>query len=117
MDEPVWTNSMCNKLGRLSQGWEKHAGTDTIEFILHKVKQKDTMEITCKPKYNTRSSTKRVNHVTKFKNAPNMFKVDVAERVKTHMGKEYLARREPKKYTITVEPIVNHINNKTIRKY
>ena len=35
MDEPVWTNSMCNKLGRLSRGWKKHAGTDTIEFIFH----------------------------------------------------------------------------------
>ena len=38
MDPPVWTNSMCNKLGRLSQGWKSHAGTDTIKFILHKDK-------------------------------------------------------------------------------
>ena len=22
MDEPVWTNSMCTKLGRMSQGWK-----------------------------------------------------------------------------------------------
>ena len=40
MDEPVWTNSMCNNLGRLSQGWKKHAGTNTMEFILHKDKPK-----------------------------------------------------------------------------
>ena len=34
-------------------------------------------------KYKTRSSTKRVNHVTTFKNSPNMFKIDAAEK-KTH---------------------------------
>ena len=37
----VWTNSMCNKLGCLSQGWKEHAGTDTMEFIFHKDKPKD----------------------------------------------------------------------------
>ena len=41
MDPPVWTNSMCNELGRLSQGWKSHASTHTIEFILHKDKPKD----------------------------------------------------------------------------
>ena len=40
MDEPVWTNSMCNKLGRLYQGCETYSGTDTIEFILHRDKPK-----------------------------------------------------------------------------
>ena len=30
--------------------------------------------------YNTRSSTKRVKHVTTFKTAPNMFKMDAAEK-------------------------------------
>ena len=40
MDALVWTNSMCNELGRLSQGWKEHVGTDTIEFIFHKDKQK-----------------------------------------------------------------------------
>ena len=35
-DEPVWTNSMRNKLGCLSQGYNKHAGTDTIDFIKEK---------------------------------------------------------------------------------
>ena len=40
MDVPVWKNSMCNKLGRLSQGWNSHAGTDTITFIFHKDKPK-----------------------------------------------------------------------------
>ena len=34
----------CNvqmKIGRFSQGWEKHAGTYIIEFISHKDKSKD----------------------------------------------------------------------------
>ena len=44
MDEPVWTNSICNELGRLYQRWEKHVGTDTIEFILHRDKPKDRRE-------------------------------------------------------------------------
>ena len=39
-DPPVWTNSMCNELGRVSQVWNAHAGTDTIKFIFHKYKQK-----------------------------------------------------------------------------
>ena len=39
MDELVWTNSMCSELGRLYQGWKKHSGTDTIEFIFHKDKK------------------------------------------------------------------------------
>ena len=38
-DPPVWTNSMSNELGPLSQGWKAHAGTDTIEFIFHKENQ------------------------------------------------------------------------------
>ena len=41
MDAPVLTNSMCNELGRLSQGWKKYAVTDTIQFIFHKEKRKD----------------------------------------------------------------------------
>ena len=30
MDPPVWTNSICNKPGCLSQGYKSHYGTDTI---------------------------------------------------------------------------------------
>ena len=41
MDAPVWTNSMCNGIGHLSQGWKEHVGTDTIDFILHKYKPND----------------------------------------------------------------------------
>ena len=32
---------MCKELGRLSQGWREHAGTDTIESIFHKDKPND----------------------------------------------------------------------------
>ena len=38
------------------------------------------------PKYNTRSSTKRFNRVTTFKTSPNMFKIDAAEKITTHIG-------------------------------
>ena len=41
-------------------------------------------------KYNTRSSTKKVNHVTTFKTAPNMFKMDAEEKMTTHIGTDYL---------------------------
>ena len=41
MNEPVWTNSMCNEIGRLYQGWGKHAGKNTIYLILHRDKPKD----------------------------------------------------------------------------
>ena len=41
IDAPVWTNSMCNELGRLYQGWVKHAVNDTIEFSFHKYKPRD----------------------------------------------------------------------------
>ena len=61
-------------------------------------------------KYNSGSSTKRVNNVTTFKNKPNMFKPDAAEKIKTHKGTDYLVRIYPKKYTTKVETIANHIN-------
>ena len=41
MDPPVWKNSMCNELGRISHGWKSHDGTDKIKFIFHKEKPKD----------------------------------------------------------------------------
>ena len=40
-------------------------------------------------KYYTRSSTKRVNYVTTLKTAPNMFKTDAEERIKTHKVTDY----------------------------
>ena len=44
MDKPVWTNSMCNKIGHLFQGWKTHVGTGTIYFIFHKDKPNDRKE-------------------------------------------------------------------------
>ena len=40
-DPPVRENSMCRKIGRLSQGYKSHVGTDTIEFIFREDKPKD----------------------------------------------------------------------------
>ena len=39
-------------------------------------KRENIVERTSSQKYNTRSSTKRVNHVSTFKNAPKMFQVE-----------------------------------------
>ena len=39
------------------------------------------MDIPRAHKYNTRSTTKRVNHVTKFKNAPNFFPMEPTEKI------------------------------------
>ena len=36
---------MCNKFGRLYQGWKERAGTNTIGFIFHKEKPKDRRAI------------------------------------------------------------------------
>ena len=70
--------------------------------------------ITGAHKYNTRSSTKRVNHVTTFKNAPNMFKMDAAEK-NTHRHRLIFLHR-PEKEKIKVEPTSNQINCETTGK-
>ena len=54
------------------------------------------VEITSTHKCNTRSSTKRFNHVTTFKNSPNMFKMDTSEKINAHIGKDYFDRIDPK---------------------
>ena len=66
--------------------------------------------------YNTRSRTKRVNHMKTFKNIPDVFKMDTADTIKTHIGTYYLDRINPKTDTFTVESIPNNINYKTTRK-
>ena len=67
-------------------------------------------------KYNTRSSTKRVNHVITFKSTPNMFKTDAEEKITTHKVTYYLTQIDPQKYIIAVETIANHINCGTTGK-
>ena len=74
------------------------------------------MERTGTHKYNTRSITKRVNHVTIFKSTPNMFKMNAEGTIKTQIGTDYLARINPKKDTMTVKPIEKHINCKDTGK-
>ena len=57
-------------------------------------------------KYNTRS---KVNHVTTFKNTPQMFKKYMTDTSTTHIGSDYIAKTYPKKDTITVKPVAHHI--------
>ena len=49
------------------------------------------VEIISTHKYNTISITKRVNHLTNFKNAPKIFKMDATEKLKMHIGIDYFA--------------------------
>ena len=74
------------------------------------------MAITVTHKYNTRSITKRVNHVTTFKNTPKMFKMDMIDTAKTRIGSDCIAHTDPQKDTITVEPLAHHINCETTGK-
>ena len=64
-------------------------------------------------KHNTRS---RVNHVTKFKNTPKMFKMDTTDTSKTHIGTYYISHTDPKQDTIIVDTLANHINCETTEK-
>ena len=55
------------------------------------------MERTNTHKYNTIPSTKRVNHVTNFKNAPKMFQEDATENIKLTQEQTTLIAQTPKK--------------------
>ena len=60
---------------------------------------------------------KRVlNHVTTFKNTPQMFKKDIKDTSTTHIGSEYISKTPLKKDTIIVEPVSHHITYETTRK-
>ena len=63
MDASVWTNLMCNDLGRLYQGWKQIIGTDTIYFIFHKYIQEDIRATSVGAVLNIRAH-KADNHVT-----------------------------------------------------
>ena len=71
MDEPVWTNSICNDLDRLYQGWKDHAGTDTIEFIFYKDKPKDRRATYVRAVYNIIPQTKET-HITRLTTGINL---------------------------------------------
>ena len=65
------------------------------------------MEIAGTHKYNNRSSTKRVNHVTTFKNAPKMFQEDTKEKIKfTEAQTTLIAQTLNKKQTKT-DPLIS----------
>ena len=66
-----------------------------------------------KHKYNTRS---KVNHVKIFKNTPQILKKDMTDTSTTQIGSDYISNINPKKDTITVEPVAHHIACETTRK-
>ena len=48
-----------------------------------------------------------------FKNTPQNFKKDMIDTSTTHIGSDYIDHTEPKKDTITVEPVSHHITCET----
>ena len=64
----------------------------------------------CTYKYNARS---RVNHVTTFKNRPQMFKKYMIDTSTTHIGSDYTNKTYLNIYTITVEPVAQQITCET----
>ena len=60
------------------------------------------------PGQTLRESTMRQHSKMK----PNIFLMAVAEKITSHIGIDYLAYIDLKKYSITMEPIENHINCK-----
>ena len=64
-------------------------------------------------KYNNRS---KVNHVTTFKNTPQMFKKYMTDTSTTSIVSDYISKTPPSKDTITVEPVEHHITCETTRK-
>ena len=90
--------SSYTKIGKLPEIIIVKIKADTPEPQTHLIPEVEKLQksdigvkITGANKYKTSSSTKRVNYVTTFKNAPNMFKMDVAEKIRTHIGTDYLA--------------------------
>ena len=69
--ELVLNNSMCNEIGRLSQDWEEHAGTDTIYLIFHKDKPKDRVKNYVKEVCDIRSQ-KTETHRTRITTGGNL---------------------------------------------
>ena len=68
------------------------------------------MERKGKKKYNTRY---RFNHMTTFNNTPKMFKMDMTDTSKTHIGSYQIAHTDPPKNTFTVDSLSNHIDCET----
>ena len=80
MDPPVWTNSMCNELGRLSQGWKSHDGNDTIKFIFQKDKPNDRRATYVRAVCDVRP-TKIDTHITRLTAGGNL--IDYPGEVRT----------------------------------
>ena len=101
--QPSKKLSVTPKIGKLPKikiGKIKVNTTDAQPHVIPEVvktlKSGIRMEITGTQKYHTRSITKRVNHVTTFKNVPEMFQEEATEKIKTHIGTYYFARIDTK---------------------
>ena len=79
-DPPIQKNSMCNKLGCLSQDFKAHDGNYTIEFIFHKVKSKERRSTYVRTLCNIRSQ-KTETHRTRLTAGGNL--VDYTGEVST----------------------------------
>ena len=64
-------------------------------------------------KYNSRS---KVNHVTTFKNTSQIFKTYMTDTSTTHIGLDYIAKTDPQKDKITVEPVAHQNTCETTGK-
>ena len=65
---------------------------DTVKWKPHEIPEVEKapkigirVEIFSTRHYNTRSSTKRINHVTTFKNAPKHFPLEATGKIKLHI--------------------------------
>ena len=89
------------KTGKV-KAYTPESQTHMIPEVYKTPKRDVIVERTSTHKYNTISSTNRVNHVTTFKNAPKMFQVEATERIKTQIFTDYFDRIDLKEDKITV---------------
>ena len=77
--QDVWTKAMCKELGRIAQGWDGNAGTDTIFFMSHN-------EIKNIPKDRTVTYARIVVDYRPQKNDPNRIRITVGGNLINYPG-------------------------------
>jgi hypothetical protein len=77
--QDVWTKAMCKELGRLAQGWDGNAGTDTIFFMSHN-------EIKNIPKDRTVTYARIVVDYRPQKDDPNRVRITVGGNLINYPG-------------------------------
>ena len=69
----------------------KEAAPESQPCVIPKVKKTETVTRVDRysaHKYSTRSRTKRFNHMNTFKNAPTLFWIETAEKIKLNRGSD-----------------------------